>query len=168
MRSCRFSATVSRAGGPLGAKGDSLRCADASRAILWNFFAADQIPEENRDAGPRFIRAAGLAFLGRAEDAERANAHLITKDGEQVFEIWLNGGGAYARATEQDLDHEGFRKLDLRICATGDELNKFDNPKHFAWMRQDMMDRQASLQPMCEQDRDARARSDWSICEGRM
>jgi hypothetical protein len=73
-----------------------------------------------------------LRFSAAPKTPSAPKAHLITKDGEQVFEIWLNGGGAYARATEQDLDHEGFRKLDLRICATGDALNKFDNPKHFA------------------------------------
>jgi hypothetical protein len=36
---------------------------------------------------------------------------------------------AYARTSEQDLDHEGFRKLGLRICATEEELKKLDNPK---------------------------------------
>jgi tetratricopeptide (TPR) repeat protein len=89
----------------------------------------DQIPEENRDAGPRFIRAASYAFLGRAEDAERAEADLIAKDGEQVMEIWFNDGDSFARTIEHDLEREGFRKLGLRICATDDELKKFDNPK---------------------------------------
>ena len=56
-------------------------------------------------------------------------SRLIAKDGEQVFEIWLNNGDVYARTTEQDLDHEGFRKLGLRICASDEELKKFDNPK---------------------------------------
>ena len=89
----------------------------------------DQIPEENRDAQPRFIRAASYALLGRAEDAERAKADLIAKDGEQVMEIWFNEGDGFARATEQDLEREGFRKLGLRICATEEELKKYDNPK---------------------------------------
>jgi TolB-like protein/class 3 adenylate cyclase len=87
-----------------------------------------QIPEDNRDAWPRFYLAASYAFLGRAEDAERAKADLIAKDGEQVEEIWLNEGD-YARTNEQDLELEAFRKLGLRICATEEELKKFDNPK---------------------------------------
>jgi adenylate cyclase len=89
----------------------------------------DQIPEENKDAWPRFYLAASYAFLGRAEDAARAKADLIAKDGEQVMEIWFNDGDVFARTTEQDLEREGFRKLGLRICATEEELKKFDNPK---------------------------------------
>ena len=89
----------------------------------------DQIPEENRDAWPRFFRAASYAFLGRAEDAERAKADLIAKNGEQVMEIWFNDGEVFARTNEQDIEREGFRKLGLRICATEEELKKFDNPK---------------------------------------
>ena len=34
-----------------------------------------------------------------------------------------------ARSTEQDIYREGFRKLGLRICATDEELKKFDAPK---------------------------------------
>ena len=89
----------------------------------------DQIPEENRDAWPRFYLAASYAFLDRAVDAERAKADLIAKDGEQVMEMWFNDGEVFARTTEQDLEREGFRKLGLRICATEEELKKFDNPK---------------------------------------
>ncbi len=89
----------------------------------------DQIPDETRDFGSQFNRAASYAFLGRVEDAERAKADLIAKDGEQVMEIWFNNGEVFARTTEQDLEREGFRKLGLRICATEEELKKFDNPK---------------------------------------
>jgi adenylate cyclase len=89
----------------------------------------DQIPEENRDARPRFYLAASYAFLGRAEEAERAKADLIAKDGEQVMELWFNNGDVFARTDEQDIEREGFRKLGLRICATEEELMKFDNPK---------------------------------------
>jgi hypothetical protein len=88
----------------------------------------DQVPEENLDAGPRFLRAASYAFLGRAEEAERAKADLIAKDGEQVMEIWFNEGDAFARTIERDFEREAFRKLGLRICATDEEL-KFENPK---------------------------------------
>ena len=90
---------------------------------------SDQIPEESRDKFTRFFRAASYAFLGRAEDAERAKADLIAKNGEQVMEIWFNEGEVFARTNEQDLEREGFRKLGLRICATEEELKKFDNPK---------------------------------------
>jgi hypothetical protein len=38
----------------------------------------------------------------------------------------------YARTSEQDIEREGFRKLGLRICATEEELKKFDNPKRLA------------------------------------
>jgi hypothetical protein len=90
---------------------------------------SDQIPEESRGKFDRFFRAASYAFLDRAEDAERAKANLIAKNGEQVLEIWFNSGEVFARTSEQDLEPEGFRKLGLRICATEEELKKFDNPK---------------------------------------
>jgi predicted Zn-dependent protease len=89
----------------------------------------DQIPEESRNKFIRFYRAASYAFLDRAEDAERAKAELVAKNGEQVLEIWFNEGEVFARTSEQDIDREGFRKLRLRICATEEELKKFDNPK---------------------------------------
>jgi hypothetical protein len=66
---------------------------------------------------------------GRREDAERAKADLIAKNGEQVLEIWFNTGEVFARTNEQDMEREGFRKLGLRICATEEELKKLDNPK---------------------------------------
>jgi tetratricopeptide (TPR) repeat protein len=90
---------------------------------------SDQIPEESRGTGHRFLRAASYAFLGRAEDAERAKADLIAKNGEQVEELWLNEGNVFPRTIEQDFEREAFRKLGLRICATEEELKKYDNPK---------------------------------------
>jgi TolB-like protein/class 3 adenylate cyclase len=89
----------------------------------------DQIPEESVDKFSRFMRAASYAFLDRDKDAERAKADLIAKNGEQVEEIWLNEGQMYARTSEQDIEREGFHKLGLRVCATEEELKKFDNPK---------------------------------------
>jgi hypothetical protein len=89
----------------------------------------DQIPEESRSKFSRFYRAASYAFLGLAEDAQRAKADLIAKNGEQVMEIWFNDGEVFARTKEEDIYREGFRKLGLRICATEVELKKFDNPK---------------------------------------
>jgi predicted Zn-dependent protease len=89
----------------------------------------ERIPDETRDNGSRFLLAASYAFLGRAQEAERAKADLIAKSGEQVMEIWLNEGERFARTTEQDTELEGFRKAGLRICATDEELKKFDNPK---------------------------------------
>ena len=35
----------------------------------------------------------------------------------------------FARTSEEDFEREGFRKLGFRICATEEELKKFDNPK---------------------------------------
>jgi adenylate cyclase len=90
---------------------------------------SNQIPEETRDNSNRFLRAASYAFLGRAEDAERAKADLIAKNGEQVEELWLNEGNVFPRTIEQDFEREAFRKLGLRICATEEELKKYDNPK---------------------------------------
>ena len=90
---------------------------------------SDQIPEGSGNKFTRLFRAASYAFLGRAEDAERAKAELIAKDGEQVMEIWFNEVEKFARSNEQDLEREGFRKLGLRICATDEELKKFDSPK---------------------------------------
>jgi tetratricopeptide (TPR) repeat protein len=89
----------------------------------------DQIPEESRNRFVRFYQAASYAFLGRAEDAERAKADLIAKNGEQVLEIWFNEGDSFARTNERDLEREAFRKLGFSVCATEDELKKFDNPK---------------------------------------
>ena len=90
---------------------------------------ADQVPEEIRMKFDRFWRAASYAFLGRAADFERAKADLITKNGEQVLELWFNEGQVFARTNEQDLLREAFRKLGFRICATEEELKKLDNPK---------------------------------------
>ena len=90
---------------------------------------SDQIPEESRGKFTRFFQAASYAFLGRQEDADRAKADLIAKNGEQVLEIWVNTGEVFARTIEHDLEIEGFRKLGLRICATEEELKKFDKPK---------------------------------------
>ncbi len=89
----------------------------------------DQIPEESTDKFARFMRAVSYAFLGRAHDAERAKADLIAKNGEQVWEIWSNESEVFARTIERDFEIEGFRKLGLRICATEEELKKFENPK---------------------------------------
>ena len=75
---------------------------------------SDQIPEEARDRWTLLFRAASFAFLGRAEDAERAKADLIAKKGEQVMEIWFNEGEMFARTSEQDMEREAFRKLGLR------------------------------------------------------
>ena len=90
---------------------------------------SDQIPEETRNKFDRFFRAASYAFLGRVEDAARAKADLSAKKGEQVMELWFNEGDVFARAIEQDMEREAFRKLGLRICATEEELKKYDNPK---------------------------------------
>ena len=90
---------------------------------------SDQIPDDHRDRLIRLFRAASYAFLGRADDAERAKADLIAKNGEQVMEIWFNEGEVFARTIEQDLEREAFRKLGFRICATEEELKKIDNPK---------------------------------------
>jgi TolB-like protein len=87
------------------------------------------IRDESRESSDRFFLAASYAFLGRTEDAERAKADLIAKNGEQVMEIWFNEGEVFARTSEQDIEREGFRKLGLRICATEEELKKYDNPK---------------------------------------
>jgi TolB-like protein/class 3 adenylate cyclase len=90
---------------------------------------SDQIPDEHRDRYIRLFRAASYAFLGRTDDAARAKADLIAKNGEQVMEVWTNEGEVFARTKEEDVYREGFRKLGLRICATDEELKKFDNPK---------------------------------------
>jgi TolB-like protein/class 3 adenylate cyclase len=90
---------------------------------------SDQIPADHRDAWPQLFRAASFAFLGRVEDAERNKTDLIAKHGEQVMETWFNEGELFARTTEQELEREAFRKLGFRICATEEELKKFDNPK---------------------------------------
>jgi adenylate cyclase len=89
----------------------------------------DQIPEEMRLGTTRLFLAASYAFLGRAEDAQRAKADLLAKEREPVMEILSNEGQVFARTNEQDIEREGFRKLGLRICATEEELKKFEHPK---------------------------------------
>ena len=89
----------------------------------------DQIPEESRNRFDRFYEAAAYALLGRLEDLERAKADLVAKNGAPVEELWLNEGDVFARTIERDLEREAFRKLGFRICATEEELKKFDNPK---------------------------------------
>ena len=46
-----------------------------------------------------------------------------------MLELWFNNGDVFARTDEQDIEREGFRKLGLRLCATEEELMKFDNQK---------------------------------------
>ena len=112
-----------------GRRGQLLRSYFFGRKFERVLEVSDQIPDESWDNFHRFARAASFAFLGRGEDAERAKADLISKDGEQVMEMWFNDGEVFARTDEQDFEREGFRKLGLRICATDDELKKFDDPK---------------------------------------
>jgi adenylate cyclase len=112
-----------------GRRGQLLRSYFFGRKFDRVLEVSDQIPEESRDNFHRFAKAASFAFLGRADAEERAKADLIAKDGEQVMEMWFNDGEVFARTDEQDIEREGFRKLDLRICATEEELKKFDNPK---------------------------------------
>ena len=90
---------------------------------------SDQIPDEHRTKMIRLMRAASYALLERTEDAERARAELIAKNGEQVMEMWFNDGEVFVRTKEEDIYREAFRKLGFRICATEEELKKFDNPK---------------------------------------
>jgi adenylate cyclase len=115
-----------------GRRGQLLRSYFFGRKFERVLEVSDQIPEESRDNFHRFVKAASFAFLGRADAAERAKADLIAKDGEQVMEIWFNDGEVFARTDEQDFERESFRKLGLRICATEEELKKFDNPKRLA------------------------------------
>ena len=89
----------------------------------------DQVPEEARWPILRVIHAASYAFLGRVADAERVKADVVAKHGDQVMEIWENKGEIFARKQEEDIYREAFRKLNLRICATPEELKKFTNPK---------------------------------------
>jgi len=112
-----------------GRRGQLLRSYFFGRKFDRVLEVSDQIPVESRDNFHRFAKAASFAFLGRADAEERAKADLIAKDGEQVMEMWFNDGEVFARTDEQDIEREGFRKLDLRICATEEELKKFDNPK---------------------------------------
>ena len=91
---------------------------------------SDQIPEESRDKFNRFLRAASYAFSRSRRGCWAAQeADLITKNGEQVMEVWFNEGEVFARTSEQDIEREGLRRLDLRIYATEEELKKFDNPR---------------------------------------
>jgi hypothetical protein len=90
---------------------------------------SDQIPDEGRNKLGRFVRAASYAFLDRADDAERAKADLIAKYGELAMEMLFNEGEVFARTKEEDMYRESFRKLGWRICATEEELKKYDNPK---------------------------------------
>ena len=42
----------------------------------------------------------------------------------------MNEGDVFAaQQIDRDLEREAFRKLGLRICATEEELKKFDSPK---------------------------------------
>jgi hypothetical protein len=45
------------------------------------------------------------------------------------MEMWFNDGEVFVRTKEEDVYREAFRKLGFRICATEEELKKFDNPK---------------------------------------
>ena len=85
------------------------------------------IPEEMQDIGVLFPRAVSLAEVGRTEESKRIKSLIISKYGVQVEEVWLNEGYVYARQTERDVQHDAFRKLDFRICATSEELKGYPN-----------------------------------------
>jgi tetratricopeptide (TPR) repeat protein len=89
----------------------------------------EQLPDESREKFDRFFLAASYAFLGRTEDAERAKADLIAKNGAPVLEQFHNEGEVFARTQEMDVYRDGFRRLGFRICATDEELKKYENPK---------------------------------------
>ena len=90
---------------------------------------SDQIPEEHRNKIATFMRAASYALLGRAEEAESAKSAFLAKFKDQSFETFFNEGEVFARTKEADIYRDAFRALGLRICATDEELKKFDNPK---------------------------------------
>jgi predicted Zn-dependent protease len=87
------------------------------------------MPDEDQLVFYRFQLAASYAFLGRTEDAERAKADLIAKNGAPVLEQFHNEGEVFARTQEEDVYRDGFRELGFRICATDEELKKYENPK---------------------------------------
>ena len=90
------------------------------------------VPEETEDKGMLLWRAGAFAMIGRSEDAERVKAYLIANHGAPVEEVWLNESFVYARQTERDVQHDAFRKLGFRICATSEELKSYPNPKRFS------------------------------------
>jgi hypothetical protein len=89
----------------------------------------DAVPEPSRGRFARLLLAASYAMLGRAEEAAAAKATFIAKHGAPSAELWLNQGFVFARAAEQDLFVEAFRKLDLPVCATNEQLAKSANPR---------------------------------------
>jgi TolB-like protein/class 3 adenylate cyclase/Tfp pilus assembly protein PilF len=86
------------------------------------------MPEDTRTKGAWLYLAMSYAFLGRTNEAEATKAAYIARFGETSAEQWRNEGWVYARQQEQDLFHEGFRKLGLPICATDEYLAKIVNP----------------------------------------
>ncbi|HEY3721636.1 MAG TPA: adenylate/guanylate cyclase domain-containing protein [Roseiarcus sp.] len=102
-----------------------------ARKFARHIEVTDLIPAESLEKYTRFQRAASYAFLGRSEEAERSKADLISRHGTQIEEVWLNEGQIFARQTEQDIEHDAFRKLGFRICATAEELKNFGKPLRY-------------------------------------
>jgi hypothetical protein len=90
---------------------------------------ATSIPEEMRHKFAVLHLAMSYAYLGRTHEAQATKAAFIARFGETRAEEWLNEGQYYARQQEQDLFVNGFRKLGLPVCATGEYLAKIRNPK---------------------------------------
>ena len=89
----------------------------------------EAIPELSRSRWASVVLAGSYAMLGRADEAAKAKAALVAKQGETPAEYWFNDGPIFVGAAEQNLFVEAFRKLGLPICYTQEQLAKLENPR---------------------------------------
>jgi hypothetical protein len=87
----------------------------------------EAIPESSRSRWAGLYLAGSYAMLGRADEAAKAKAALVAKQGETPAEYWFNDGNF--GAADQNLFVEMFRMLGLPVCFTDEQLAKLENPR---------------------------------------
>jgi TolB-like protein/class 3 adenylate cyclase/tetratricopeptide (TPR) repeat protein len=86
------------------------------------------VPEDRRTRVGRLFLAFSYAFLGRKDDAERARAIVLEKYPTMSAELLLNQGWVFARPQELKLFLDGFRAVNIPVCAKSGDLAKIAKP----------------------------------------
>ena len=91
-----------------------------------------RVPPESRSRGGRLFLAMSYAFLNRAQDAELARTELLVKHPTLSAELLKNQGWTFARPEDEQLLRDGFRAINLPLCASDADLAKISKPVRLA------------------------------------
>jgi TolB-like protein/DNA-binding winged helix-turn-helix (wHTH) protein len=90
---------------------------------------ATKVLPESRAPYLRFEYAASLAFLGRSAEAETAKAAFLETRPSSTAQTYYTEGWYFARDEERKLFFDGFRALNLPMCATPEQLKLIAKPE---------------------------------------